>query len=39
MCRGAFLDARREPMLDVALLSGFALFCLLVVYARLTHRL
>jgi hypothetical protein len=33
------LEARREPMLDLALLSGFALFCLLVVYARLTHRL
>jgi hypothetical protein len=36
---GAFLMARSEPMLDLALLSGFALFCLLVVYARLTHRL
>jgi hypothetical protein len=36
---GAFLEARRKPMLDLALLSGFALFCLMVVYARLTHRL
>ena len=35
----SFLRARRAPMLDLALLIGFALVCLVIVYERLTNRL
>ena len=32
-------EARREPMLDAALLIGFVLVYLYIAYERLTHRL
>ena len=34
-----FIRQRRGPMLDLVLLIGFAFFCLLIVYARLSNRL
>ena len=32
-------EARREPMLDLALFIGFALICLYIAYERLSNRL
>jgi hypothetical protein len=34
-----FIRQRRGPMLDLILLIGFAVFCLLIVYGRLSNRL
>jgi hypothetical protein len=31
--------ARRETMLDLALIAALALFCVYLAYERLTHRL
>ena len=39
MRHGAFMRARRTPMLRLALLIGFAFVCLLIVHDRLTNRL
>jgi hypothetical protein len=32
-------QARSLPMLDIALIAGFVLFCLYIAHERLTHRL
>ena len=35
----ALLSREERTMLDLALFAGFLLFCLLIAYERLTHRL